>query len=206
MLLALLVSPIRVINCLQSPCNFVGYDIGSSPAMGNDPHFFLPLSNGDNMCFSIQGEPDFPFSLINDKYIQLHGQFVQPVEGESHTISNVTTFIGGLGMLVTSPKTSDSLAIKVSAIDHSILIGSSFTIVKNKPVTVNVSSTVLIHVDANVQATTLKDESAWLYINTDVGFGMKVKFYKKHLHLFLTNTTGLTKIAHGLIGEISILS
>ena len=62
-------------------------------------------------------------------------------------------------------KTRDSLAIKVSAIDHSVLIGSSLTIVKNKPVTVNVSNTVLIHVDANVQATTLKDESAWLYIN-----------------------------------------
>jgi len=54
--------------------------------MGNDPHFFLPLSNGDNMCFSIQGEPNFSFNLINDKYIRLNGQFVQPVEGESNTI------------------------------------------------------------------------------------------------------------------------
>ena len=53
------------------------------------------------MCFSIQGEPDFSFNLINDKYIRLNGQFVRPVEGESHTISNVTTFIGSLGMIVT---------------------------------------------------------------------------------------------------------
>jgi len=31
---------------------------------GNDPHFFVPLSNGDNLCYSVQGEPDFMFSWI----------------------------------------------------------------------------------------------------------------------------------------------
>jgi len=174
--------------------------------MGNDPHFFIPLSNGDNMCFSIQGEPDFSFNLINDKYVRLHGQFVLPAEEESQIISNVTSFIGSLGLLVTSPKTGDSIAIKVSAIDHSVLVGSSLTIVKDKPVTVNVYDAVSISVDANAQTNALKDESAWLYINTNVGFGVTVKFYKKHLHLILTNTTGLTKTAHGLIGKLSILS
>ena len=110
--------------------------------MGNDPHFFLPLANGDHMCFSIQGEPDFSFKLINDKYIQLNGQFVLPAEDESHTISNVTTFMGSLGLVVTSPDTGDKTVIKVSAIDHSVLVGSSLTIVKDKPVTVDVSNTI----------------------------------------------------------------
>ena len=55
--------------------------------MGNDPHFLLPLPNGDQLCFSIQGQPNFAFSLISDKYIQLNGQFVLPALEESQTIS-----------------------------------------------------------------------------------------------------------------------
>jgi len=52
----------------------IGYNIGPGfPTLGNDPHFFLPLSNGDHLCFSIQGEPNFAFNLIYDKYIQLNG-------------------------------------------------------------------------------------------------------------------------------------
>ena len=70
-------------------------------------------------------------------------QFVLPAEEESHTISNVTTFIGSLRLKVTNPKTGDSIAIKVSAIDRSVLVGSSLTIVKDKPVTMNVHSLAL---------------------------------------------------------------
>ena len=56
-------------------------------------------------------------------------------------------------------------------------------IVKDKPVTVDVSNTVSINVDTNVQTSRLNDESAWLYINTYAGFGMKMRFYKKHMDL-----------------------
>jgi len=43
--------------------------------IGNDPHSFIPLSNGDNLCYSIQGQPDFMF---RDKFVQLNAQFVIP--------------------------------------------------------------------------------------------------------------------------------
>ena len=151
------------------------------------------------MCFSVQGEPDFAFNLISDKYIKLNGQFVLPAEEESHTISNVSTFLGDLGLVITNQKTNSSTVIKVSAVDHSVLVGNSLTIVKDRPVTVNVFEKVITSVDAHVQTTRLRDESAWLFISTD-GFGIKVRFYKKHLDMFLTKTNGLTKDAHGLIG------
>ena len=176
-----------------------GHEIGTDATVGCDPHFFLPLANGDHMCFSVQGEPDFAFNLINDKYIKLNGQFVLPAEDESHTIANVSTFLGDLGLVITNRDTNGTTVIKVSALDHSVLAGNSLTIVKDKPVTVNVFGKVTINVDAQIQTTRLKDESAWLYINTD-GFGIKVRFYKKHLDMFLTKTNGLTKEAHGLIG------
>ena len=152
------------------------------------------------MCFSVQGEPDFAFNLISDKYIKLNGQFVLPAEDESHTIANVSTFLGDLGLVIKNRETNNTTVVKVSALDHSVLVGNSLTIVKDKPVTVDVFKTVAINVDAHIQTKRLKDESAWLYINTD-GFGIKVRFYKKHLDMFLTKSNGLTKDAHGLIGQ-----
>ena len=168
--------------------------------MGNDPHLILPLLNKDYICFSIQGQPNFAFNLINDKYIKLNAQFVLPAEEESHTISNVSTFLGDLGLVIKNPENGSTTIIKVSAQDHSVLVDNSLTIVKNKPVTIQVSNKVSITVDSHVQANKLKDASAWLYINTK-DFGIKVRFYKKHLDMFLTKTSGLTKDADGIIGK-----
>jgi len=171
----------------------------TDPTIGGDPHFFIPLANGDHMCFSIQGEPNFAFNLIKDKYIQLNAQFVLPAEEESHTISNVSTFLGDLGLAIRNQETGDVRVIKVSASDHSVLVDHSLTVVEDKPVIVDVFKAITIKVGAHVQTNRLMDESAWLHINTD-GFGIKVRFYKKHLDMFLTKTDGLTKDAHGLIG------
>ena len=168
-------------------------------SVARDPHFFLPLINGDHMCFSVQGEPNFAFNLIKDQYIQLNAQFVLPAEDESHTVGNVSTFLGDLGLAITDPETGNITIVKVSAPDHGVLVGHSLTVVMDKPVYVDVSKTVTIKIDAYAETTKLKDESAWLYINTD-NFGIKVRFYKKHLDMFLTKTNGLTKDAHGLIG------
>ena len=168
--------------------------------MGNDPHFLLPLPNGDQLCFSIQGQPNFAFSLISDKYIQLNGQFVYPAPEESHTIANVSTFLGDLGLLIKNPVSGNVTIIKVSAQDHSVTVGNSLTIIKDRPVTVDVFDKVQITVDTKAEANVLKDASTWLYINTE-GFGIKVEFYKKHLNMFMTKTNGLTKEANGIIGN-----
>ena len=168
--------------------------------MGNDPHFFLPLANGDHMCFSIQGQPNFAFNMIKDKYIQLNGQFVLPAEEDSHTIANISTFLGDLGLLVRDPETDNTTSIKINAKEHSIQVGNSFTVVKDKQVLVDVNGNVTIRVDENKRDSKIKDETAWLHVNTNAGFGLKVKFYKSHLDMYLTKTSGLTNDAHGLIG------
>ena len=74
--------------------------------------------------------------------------------------------------------------------------------------TIQVSNTFIVDitVDVNQQVRTIKDESAWLYISSEFGFGIKVRFYKKHLDLFLTKTSGLTNEAHGIIGNYYKLS
>ena len=165
----------------------------------------MPLTNGDHICFSVQGEPNFVFNLINSKYIQLNAQFVLPDKDdkdESNTISNVSTFLGDLGIVIQNEDKSKPVVIHVSAQDHSVKVDNSITFVKDKPVFVDVSNgTVAINVNSDSQtANLLKDESAWLYIDTK-DFGIKVKFYKKHLNLFLTKTSGLTNDTLGLIGK-----
>ena len=72
----------------------------SVPTTGNDPHFFIPLPNGDNLCYSVQVKPDLMFSLIKDKYVQFNAQFVLPASDENNTIANVSTFLGNLGLLL----------------------------------------------------------------------------------------------------------
>ena len=182
----------------------IGASMGDDTSIARDPHFYLPLANGDHLCFSVQGQPNFAFNLINDPYIQLNGQFVLPAEDESNVIANVSTFLGDLGMVIQNQHTAASKAvvIHVSAQDHSVKVGNSLTIVKDEPVVVNIfNHMVTIGVSTNKQTSNLtNDESAWLYVNTE-GFGIKVRFYKKHLDMFFTKTTGLSKDVHGLIGE-----
>ena len=182
-----------------------GHDIGVDTSVACDPHFYLPLANGDHMCFSVQGEPNFAFNLISDDYIKLNAQFVLPAKDGSNTIANVSTFLGDLGMVIHNQDTDKDVVIHVSAQDHSVLVGNSLTVVKNKPVYVDVfNSTVTVNVNTNKQTAKLtKDESAWLYISTE-GFGIKVRFYKKHLDMFFTETSGLSKKAHGLIGKLIV--
>ena len=144
--------------------NQTGHDIGedTSPivydtsSVANDPHFYLPLGIGDHLCFSVQGEPNFAFNLINSKYIQLNAQFMLPAEDKSNTIANVSTFLGDLGIVIWNDDTSKPVVIHVSAQDHSVKVNNSITVVKNKPVFVDVSnSTVAINLNSDSQTAKL---------------------------------------------------
>ena len=155
-----------------------GHDIGdgTSPivydtsAIANDPHFYLPLANGDHICFSVQGGPNLVFNLINSKYIQLNAQFRLAAEDESNAIANVSTFLGDLGIMIWNKDKSKPVVIHVSAQDHSIKVDDSITVVKDKLVFVDASnSTVAINLNSDSQtAKLMKDESAWLYIDTQI--------------------------------------
>lgn len=55
--------------------------------------------------------------------------------------------------------------------------------------------------DTEVVQTKINDESAWLYIKSEVGFGLKIRFYKQHLDMMITDHNGLTSEANGLMGK-----
>ena len=113
--------------------------------MENDRHFFLPLLNDDNPCFSMQGKPDFLLGLIKDKFVQLNAQHLLPASDESTTISNVTTFLGNLSLLTSVNGT----IIKVTRQDHSIQIGNEYIVVDKRPVTIMISCDASITVSTS---------------------------------------------------------
>jgi len=128
---------------------------------------------------------------------------VLPASDESNTIANISTFLGNLGLLLKPPNTNSTTVVKVSAQDHSITVGDEYVVINGKPVTVMVSTghDITVSIDAK-ECDKLKDESAWLYVKTDIGFGMKIRFYKKHLEFMITENEGLTTEADGLMGML----
>ena len=88
----------------------------------------------------------------------------------------------------------------MSAQDHSVDIKDDIIVFDDKLVTVMVTcdSSVNITVVAEAQEK-LKDETAWLYLNTEFEFGMKIRFYRKHLDM-ITRSDGLTSEVDGLMG------
>jgi len=58
----------------------------------------------------------------------------------------------------------------------------------------NITTTFDDKVQENV-----KDENSWLYLNTELGIRMKIRFFKKHLNMVITKCDGLTDRAEGLI-------
>ena len=116
------------------------------------------------------------FSLIKDKYVQLNAQFVLPADDESNTIANVSTVLGNLGLLLRSPKTGKTLSVEVSAKEHSTKVGDERITMNDSPLTldltVSINNNITVSISDKVHK--LKDESAWLSVRTDIGFGMRI--------------------------------
>ena len=147
------------------------------------------------------GIPEFVFNLFSDVNLQLNAKFALPQADESRHILESATFIQQLGLIVKHPKKGIHNKVKISALDHSIVVADSLIIVKQYPVTVNIiNNTVTITVET-VSANPGHDETAWVKIITDVGFNLKLKFVKKHLDYVITDNSGLTSKAHGIQGS-----
>ena len=168
---------------------------------GADPHFVCPLNNGDNLCFSVQGIPEFIFNLFSDVNLQLNAKFSKPSFEESRSLVNGSTFIQQLGLIIKHPISAVTTKVRISALDHSILIADNFIIVKDNPVTINITDNTVQTTVETVSANPNHDESAWVTIITDVGFSLKFKFVKKHLDYIITDCSGLTAQAHGIQGN-----
>ena len=159
-----------------------------------------PLRNGNNLCFSVQGIPDFIFNLFSDSYLQLNAKFSLPKFEESRLLMNGSTFMQELGFTVKHPTTDVYTKVKISALDHSISVADSLITVKNYPIIIKIiNSTVTTTVEA-APVSTNPSETAWVKIFTDINFSLKLKFVKYHLDFVITDSSGLSTQAHGIQG------
>ena len=174
----------------------------SNPSGGADPHFMCPLKNGNNLCFSVQGIPDFIFNLFSDSHLQLNAKFSLPEFEESQSLLNSSTFMQELGFTVKHPITNIHTNVKVSALDHSISIAGSLISVKNYPLIIKIINSTVTTTFEATSVSTNPGETPWVKIITDVDFSLKLKFVKYHIDFVVIDSSGLSKQAHGIQGTV----
>lgn len=188
----------------QSPTTMTTQPPTIPPTSGADPHFVCPLKNGQLLCFSVQGEPDFIFNLFSDVNIQVNAKFSLPHPDESRAIMNSSTFIQDVGLTFKGINNKTTTTkIKLSALDHSVTVSDNIINVGNKPITITIiKGSAQIEISSETAVTESLDETAPIKIVCDVGFAVKVTFVKRHIDMVISDTTGLSKNAHGIQGMV----
>ena len=116
--------------------------------------------NGDNLCYSVQGIPEFIFNLFSDVNLHLNAKFCEPSAEESHSLVNSSTFIQQLGLIIKNPESSASTKVRISALDYSIQIAGSLIIVKDCSITINIVNNTVTTTVETVSANPNHDETA----------------------------------------------
>ena len=170
-----------------------------------DPHFAVPLSNGHNLCYSLQGIAHFVFNLISDPLININAYFIPP-KVESH-LKEYSTFLGDVGIMIKSPKClknnkcakKDIIKVEISAEDNTVLLGTSKTAVIDKVVHVMVANnTTTVQLGRRFK----KKEQRYLIIEVkESHLAFKFQFINGHLDLTILDLTGISDTAHGIMGK-----
>ena len=93
--------------------------------------------------------------------------------------------------------------IKASALDHTISVSGNVIDIRNKPITITIEKgSVQFEISGESSMAESLDQTAVVNIVSDVGFAAKIKFVKKHLDMAISDTSGLSKWAHGIQGKV----
>jgi len=169
-----------------------------------DPHFAVPLSNGYNLCYSLQGMAYFIFNLVSDPLININAYFIPP-EAEAG-LKEYSTFLGDVGIMIKSPKclksectSKDITKVHISASDRSVTLGTSKTMVTDRAVHVSTryNSTVV------EQGKKFKNkEQHYVIIEIkESNLAFKFQFLNEHLDLIVLDFNGISNKAHGIMGK-----
>ena len=173
---------------------------------GMDPHFAVPLLNGQDMCYSLQGEPYFAFNLVSDPTISINSYFIPPEKGSD--LDEFATFLGDIGILVQPEECKgncdqdDITKIAISASDRSVLLEGSRTKLKNRHVQVFVeNSTATIKLGSVLKK---GDHPSLTVTIKQPPLTFQVQFVNEHLDLIVKDFSGISSSAHGIMGELAI--
>jgi len=98
-----------------------------------DPHFAVPLSTGQQLCYSMQELAGFIFNLISHSIVNLNAYFITPQEE-----SNLIMVQHDHCMGECQPK--HVTKITISASDRSVFLDGSRTVISDRPIHVTVDN------------------------------------------------------------------
>jgi len=167
-----------------------------------DPHFSVPLLDGKDMCFSMQGEAYFAFNLISDPTISINSYFIPPEAGQN--FSDVATFLGDIGIMVQPEhcmghcSDENITRISISASDRSVSLDRSRTVLSNHDICLLVEDGVArIKLGEELG----KEERPSLVVEVKhPSLTFKVQFVNEHLDLIVKDYSGISSNAHGIMG------
>ncbi|XP_065896424.1 uncharacterized protein [Dysidea avara] len=170
---------------------------------GQDPHFAMPLSDGQLLCYSVQGLAYFAFNLISDPTININAYFIPPEKKEN--FKEYATFLGDIGIMIQPNncegkcKTEDITKITISASDRSVLLDGSRTVLSDRPVHVMVdNTTATIQLGEKLK----KGEHPNMIVSVKKPtLSFKVNFVNEHLDLVVMDDNGISDDCHGIMGQ-----
>jgi len=174
-----------------------------------DPHFAIPLVNGLQLCYSLQGISYFIFNLISDPLININAYFIPPEEGKN--LQEYATFLGDVGVMIKSPKCFMAKCeqeiitkVKISAAEKSVLVDGRNLVVKDKAVHVVTGMDVR---DTAIEfGEIFKKKRPYVIIELkQSGLAFKFQFTNEHLDLIVLDYSGISKNAHGIMGRLTFL-
>ena len=163
--------------------------------MGGDPHFSIPLPSGQLLCFSVQGEHGFVFSLISNKIIHMNAKFIPDSQRSE------VTWIGSLGMVVRSKKANTTSKMRFEASSKIIYIGDKISLDAQsvKRLTFANGKVSVAESDPNTRRSEYPQVEVDLQ---DVGIAFTVRFVKDHIDMVWNKVRKQSKDSHGIIGEL----
>lgn len=168
---------------------------------GDDPHFSIILPSGKLLCFTVQGEHDFVFSLISTKRVSINSLFV------ADSVREEITWMGALGIVVQGENYhgENKTSLRFDAKTKTVSVGAKLTLEAGGIDTLHFKNGKLMitEKDPEDKGQDLKHPSVCVNLE-DVGLHFHVTFYGEHLDIFWSTVTidneGNQNI-HGLVGE-----
>ena len=158
--------------------------------MGSDPHFSVLLPTGSLLCYTVQGQANSFFNLINNEHLAMNALFVPDPNPEL----KVRTWLGQIGITVKGAEKHIQLVFSASTSDVTI----------NKKVSIP-SSTVeklSFRTGKLVMMETKQTRHPRIYIEYDgAGLHLSIVFVNDHhLDLIWHSTSKITGKSSGLVG------
>ena len=161
---------------------------------GGDPHFSIKLLSGDLLCFSLQGEHGFVFSLINGPQFHMNALFIPDAERPE------VTWLGSLGMVIKNNhfKQSNTTKLRFVASEKMVYVGDKVKLNVRSVERLKFSRGKLTINEVKKGTEVSRPE---IHVNLeDLGLDFIIRYTKGHLDIVWNNIAQQPKDTHGIIG------